>query len=99
MFADTTYTTGQGRCQRREPHELAATWRAMTGSSGGRGPGGEGDRAHGHGRQQDHPAGKSCESHGFPPLPGTRVSPGCYQLPLGNPSGLGAAYSTLSADW
>ena len=54
MFADTTYTTGQGRCQRREPHELAATWRAMTGSSGGRGPGGEGDRAHGHGRHGGH---------------------------------------------
>src|SRR6202050_2583654 len=54
MFADTTYTPGQGRCQRREPHELAATWRAMTGSSGGRGPGGEGDRAHGHGRHGGH---------------------------------------------
>jgi DNA-binding PadR family transcriptional regulator len=79
MFADATYATGQGRCQRREPHELAAMWRAMTGGSGGRGPGGEGDRGHGHG----HGRHGGHRQRGFGP------GGGYGGFPFGGPGGGG----------
>jgi len=48
MYANAMYVTGEGRCGRRAPYDLAAVWRAMTGEAGGRGKGGRGA---GHGRR------------------------------------------------
>jgi DNA-binding PadR family transcriptional regulator len=46
MFAQAIHTTGEGRCQRRDPADLAAVWHAMTG--GHRGGPGEGRGRHRH---------------------------------------------------
>src|ERR1700691_3802503 len=80
MFADATYATGQGRCQRREPFELAAMWRAMTGGAGERGPGGgeSRGRGHGHGRH-----GGGHRQRGFGP------GGGYGGFPFGGPGGGG----------
>jgi DNA-binding PadR family transcriptional regulator len=63
MFANAIYATGQGRCQRHDPHELAAIWRAMTGGSGG-GSGGHGPGRHGGHRQRGF--GPGAGYGGFP---------------------------------
>jgi DNA-binding PadR family transcriptional regulator len=46
MFAHAIYATGEGRCQRGDPYEMGAIWRAMTGGRGGAG-GGRGRHRHG----------------------------------------------------
>jgi len=51
MYANPIYATGGGRCQRHDPYDVGAIWRAMTGGSGG--PGARGPRGrHGGHRQR-----------------------------------------------
>jgi len=71
------YATGAGRCERHDPNELGALWRAMTGGGGGRGPRGGGGRGHGPGH---HGGGHRERGYG---------AWGGYGFPFGGPGGGG----------
>src|SRR5271155_3148033 len=60
------YATGAGRCERHDPNELGALWRAMTGGGEGRGPRGGAGRGHGrHGGHRERGYG-AWGGYGFP---------------------------------
>jgi len=62
MFANAIYATGEGRCERHDPLELGAVWRAMTGGSRSGGP--RGPRHHGEHRHRGF--GQGAGYGGFP---------------------------------
>jgi DNA-binding PadR family transcriptional regulator len=69
MYANPTYATGAGRCQRRDPYDVGAIWRAMTGGSAGHGPGGggaRGPRTGRHGGHRNRGYGSDAGYGGFP---------------------------------
>ncbi len=65
MYANPIYATGAGRCERHEPYDVGAIWRAMTGGGpGGGGPRGPRGGRHGGHRQRGDWAGAGYG--GFP---------------------------------
>jgi len=66
MSANAIYVTGAARTGRRDPYDLGALWRSITGGPGGCGPGGRGGgHARGPGRHGGHRQRAFGSGYGF----------------------------------